>query len=238
MMTHIFFLIPAYNEADSIVLTLQSIADEMKLLGKKYTLVVCDNGSSDTTVVLAKKFGAQVTIQPKKGYGYTLVKGIDWVSKNSLEESSEEKILVFIDADGQDDVKNIATHLNNLQFSDFSIASRTEKIFSNGENAVSAVHSIVNRFFGILLWLRTGKKFSDLGPFRALRLSTFLTLKMRDFGYGWTAEMQKKIAEKEINYVEFFSSPLPRKKGESKVSGASILDQIRIGLHIIWRIVS
>ena len=50
-------------------------------------------------------------------------------------------------------------------------------------------------------WLATrlirilyGVRFTDLGPFRAIRYSRLLELEMADRNYGWTVEMQVKAA--------------------------------------------
>lgn len=237
-MKHVYILLPAYNESESIAFTLQGIHDTMQKYSFLYTVVVCDNNSSDTTKFIAEENNAVVVVETKKGYGNTLMRGIGYVTKNFVEIPPREKILVFMDADGQDDETKIFEHIKNLETVDFSIASRTGRRVNTKKNldAESIVHTWVNILFGYLLLLRTGKKFSDLGPFRALTLKTFLALDMQDYTYGWTAEMQKKIVLKNFSFQEFYTLPKKRFGGTSKVSGSTKWHQVRIGLHIIWRI--
>ena len=253
----IFFLLPAYNEAESIAFTLRGIHEEMRknsgvcntpLL---YRIIVCDNNSTDETEKIALKNDAIVVNEKISGYGHTLMKGVSHIQEFFFDIPDEQKILIFMDADGQDAPEKISKHLKNLEKVDFSIASRTlGNVGKNGDDkrrilrknrensdATSKLHTVVNRFFGVLLRMRTGKIFSDLGPFRALTLKTFLELEMQELTFGWTAEMQKKIALRNISYTEFYSPPKKRFGGTSKVSGSAIWKQIKIGLHIVWVIV-
>ncbi|HAS19615.1 MAG TPA: UDP-glucose--dolichyl-phosphate glucosyltransferase, partial [Flavobacteriaceae bacterium] len=61
-------------------------------------------------------------------------------------------------------------------------------------------------------------RFSDLGPFRAIRWETLQSLQMKDQTYGWTVEMQLKILRRKLPYAEI---PVHYRKriGVSKVSG-------------------
>lgn len=233
----IFFLIPAYNEEESIAYTLQGIHAEMKKICKKekteYEIVLCNNNSSDNTAEIAQHNNATVVTEKKRGYGYTLMKGISYIQTKYDDIPESEKKLIFMDADGQDCAENISVHIENLKTVDFSIASRV----GEKTDATSMLHSLVNKIFGWGLYMRTGGKFTDLGPFRALSMKTFLALEMKEYTYGWTAEMQKKIVQQKYSYIEFFSSPQKRFSGESKVSGSHALKQMRIGLQILWVIV-
>ena len=238
----IFFLLPAYNEAESIAKTLQNIHAEMKNISKlhttyEYKIIVCNNNSTDNTAEIAEKNNSTVVHEKISGYGHTLMKGIEYLAKNYTNIDTSEKIIIFMDADGQDNPHNIYTHIKNLQTAKFSIASRINTVHNKKTNAVSTLHTFVNKLFGYLLYLRCGKKFADLGPFRALHLKTFLQLNMQELTFGWTAEMQKKIAIKNISYTEFYSQPFQRFAGTSKVSGSAIWKQIKIGLQIIWVII-
>lgn len=237
----IFFLLPAYNEAESLAFTLQGIHAEMlKIPEKKYQIIVCNNNSTDDTEKIALKNNAIVVNEKNPGYGHTLMNGVDYIQENFGKISDDQKFLIFMDADGQDSPEKISEHLKNLETVDFSIASRIllpDCKNPENSNAASKLHTFVNRVFGFLLKIRTGKNFSDLGPFRALSLKNFLELEMKELTFGWTAEMQKKIGLRNISYREFYSPPKKRFAGESKVSGSAIWKQIKIGLQIIWVIV-
>ncbi|WP_246147165.1 glycosyltransferase, partial [Seonamhaeicola marinus] len=70
-------IIPAYNEADSIGLVIKDIPKTVK------EVIVISNNSTDDTEVNAKKAGATVLTENKKGYGYACLKGIDYIANKA-----------------------------------------------------------------------------------------------------------------------------------------------------------
>jgi len=74
-------------------------------------------------------------------------------------------------------------------------------------------------------------KFTDLGPFRAIRYETLQKLNMSDKTYGWTVEMQLKALSMGLNYTEI-KVPYRNRIGVSKVSG-TVKGVILAGVKII-----
>ena len=76
-----------------------------------------------------------------------------------------------------------------------------------------------------------GAKFTDLGPFRAIKYDKLLALKMQDKTYGWTVEMQLKALKQKLTYAEI---PVKYRNriGVSKVSG-TIKGSIFAGIKIL-----
>ena len=74
-------------------------------------------------------------------------------------------------------------------------------------------------------------KFTDLGPFRAIRYKTLQKLNMSDKTYGWTVEMQLKVLKQGIAYDEVSVSYKDR-IGVSKVSG-TVKGTIFAGVKIL-----
>ena len=64
-----------------------------------------------------------------------------------------------------------------------------------------------------------GARFTDLGPFRAIRFDTLQKLHMEDKTYGWTVEMQLKAVRQRVRYREVPVHYRNRNAGASKVSG-------------------
>ncbi len=90
-------------------------------------------------------------------------------------------------------------------------------------------------------WLATslmkwfyGAKFTDLGPFRAIRYSSLLALDMQDKTFGWTVEMQVKALKQKLRCEEM---PVDYRNriGFSKISG-TIKGTIMAGYKIITTI--
>lgn len=84
----ISFIIPALNEEKHIARTISAIHDAMK--NAEYEIIVCDNGSTDNTAIIAKGLGAQLILEPNKNIG-----GL----RNSGALNSKGDIIAFIDAD-------------------------------------------------------------------------------------------------------------------------------------------
>ena len=77
-------------------------------------------------------------------------------------------------------------------------------------------------------------RYTDLGPFRAIKYDKLMELGMVDKTYGWTIEMQIKAAKKKLTYTEVAVN-YKKRIGHSKVSG-TIKGTIGAGYKIIWTI--
>ena len=80
-------IIPAFNEQDSIANVINDIP--------KYVneVIVVSNNSTDNTEINAKKAGATVLQENRKGYGYACLKGMDYISNQKI----KPEIIVFLD---------------------------------------------------------------------------------------------------------------------------------------------
>ena len=74
-------------------------------------------------------------------------------------------------------------------------------------------------------------KFTDLGPFRAIKFDTLMRLQMEDTTYGWTVEMQLKILKQQFTYEEI-DVKYRNRIGVSKVSG-TVKGSIFAGIKIL-----
>jgi hypothetical protein len=84
---------------------------------------------------------------------------------------------------------------------------------------------------GLLLRLTYGVRFTDMSPFRALRLDRLRTLGMREMTFGWNLEMQMRVAAAGWRIVEIPVDHRRRRGGVSKVSGNLI-----VGATAAWKI--
>ena len=82
-----------------------------------------------------------------------------------------------------------------------------------------------------LMKLFFGSRFTDLGPFRAIKYEKLLALHMEDKTYGWTVEMQLKVLRQKLSYTEI---PVHYRNriGVSKVSG-TVKGAIFAGVKIL-----
>ncbi|WP_029034172.1 glycosyltransferase family 2 protein [Salinimicrobium terrae] len=207
-MPQIKVIIPAYNEADSIghvVNDIPKIVDEV---------IVVSNNSTDATGENAAKAGATVLREPRKGYGYACLKGMDYVAQ--LPEKPE--IIVFLDGDYSDYPQELEKIVEPIlqRDVDLVIGARVKRWREKG--AMTFPQIFGNWLATNLMKLLFNARFTDLGPFRAIKYDKLLALEMEDKTYGWTVEMQLKALKKNYSYEEV---PVHYRNriGESKVSG-------------------
>lgn len=222
---HIVVIIPAYNEEDSIG---KVVADIPKELVDE--VIVVNNNSTDNTRDAASQAGATVLDEPQQGYGAACLKGIAY-AKNL---SPAPDIVVFIDGDYSDYPQQMPEVVAPIleQGIDMVIGSRA--LGQRQKGAMMPQQIFGNRLATFLIRLFYGMKFTDLGPFRAIRFDKLLAIGMKDQNYGWTVEMQLKAAKYKLKVTEV---PVNYKKriGVSKVSG-TIKGTIMAGYKIIWTI--
>jgi glycosyltransferase involved in cell wall biosynthesis len=218
-------IIPAINEENSIAKVIAGIPKSLVS-----EVIVSDNGSSDNTPEMARQAGATVLIEPTKGYGSACLKAIEYVK--SLEEKTD--IIVFLDADFSDYPEEMTKIIVPIIEADLDlvIGSRALGAMQKGSMTFPQIFGnwlstrLINLFFGI--------KFTDLGPFRAIKYDKLLQLDMQDKNFGWTVEMQVKAAKKKFRCVEV---PVSYRKriGTSKISG-TIMGTVLAGHKILWTI--
>jgi len=213
-------VIPALNEALSVGRVIDAIPPWVD------DVVVADNGSTDGTADVARRCGARVVTEPRRGYGSACLAGIAALSRPD--------IVVFLDADFSDHPEEMPQLVDPILDgqADMVIGSRTRGHANPGALTLQARFG--NGLACALMRLFWGRRHTDLGPFRAIRSSTLESLHMRDRNYGWTVEMQIKalvcgarVREVPVSY---------RKRiGRSKVSG-TVRGVIGAGTKILWTI--
>ncbi|WP_075340413.1 glycosyltransferase family 2 protein [Tenacibaculum agarivorans] len=214
-------IIPAYNEEDSIGKVINDIPNHVD------EVIVVSNNSTDSTEENAKNAGATVLTEQRKGYGYACLKGMEYIAA----QNNTPNIIVFLDGDYSDypeQLDEIIAPIINQDI-DFVIGARVKRLREQGSMTPQQVFG--NWLATFLMKLFFGAKFSDLGPFRAIKYDKLLALEMEDKTYGWTVEMQLKALKKKFSYVEI---PVKYRNriGVSKVSG-TVKGTILAGVKIL-----
>ena len=214
-------IIPAYNEQDSIG---KVIGDIPKIVDE---IIVISNNSTDKTVENAKKAGATVLFENRKGYGYACLKGMDYIAK----KEKTPEVVVFLDGDYSDYPEQLTTLVNPILIDnlDFVVGARIKELRESGSMTPQQVFG--NWLATLLMKILFNAKFTDLGPFRAIKYNKLIALKMEDTTYGWTVEMQLKALKQQLTYKEV---PMKYRNriGVSKVSG-TIKGSILAGVKIL-----
>mgnify|MGYP001209028813 FL=1 len=175
-------------------------------------IIVVDNGSQDNTAIIANALGAIVLEEKRKGYGFACLKGMSYL------ENSNPEIVVFLDGDYSDYPENLDLIVDPILKGEvvFSLGSRIKNLREKGSMTSSQIFG--NALSCFLMRILYNSKFTDLGPFRAIRWDTLQSFEMKDKTFGWTIEMQLKILRRKLPYIEI---PVRYRNriGVSKVSG-------------------
>ncbi len=220
----ISIIIPALNEQESIGPVVRSMP--WHLIAE---CIVVDNGSTDSTAATAAQAGARVITSPR-GYGAACHAG-------TIAALPSSSILVFMDGDGSDIIADLSRLVAPIadNEADFVLGSRIQGRREEGSMLPSQIFA--GRFVGLLLRLTQGVHYTDMGPFRAIRRSSFEQLRMSEMTYGWSLEMQIKGAQHKLRIREITVDYRRRIGGISKVSGdlaASFRAAVRI-LQVLFR---
>lgn len=215
----IVVIIPALDEAGAIDGVIGQI--DRQLVD---WIVVGDNGSSDGTAEVATAAGAIVVREDRRGYGSACLKAIA--------AAPTADIFVFLDADGGDNPGELVLLLEALcgGGAEIVIGSRLNAKAETG--SLTWVQKFGNTLTCSLVRMFWQAHCTDLGPFRALRRTTYERLHMCDPDYGWTIEMQVKAAQMGLQMVEVPVTYRRRQAGSSKVSG-TVSGSLRAGKRIL-----
>lgn len=216
-------IIPAYNEEKSIAKVVNDIP--RKIVDH---VIVVNNNSNDATVEVAKNAGAIVLDEPRRGYGWACLNGIEHSKTLNTE------IIVFLDGDYSDYPQEIPDVLAPIFETDMDMVIGSRVLGKREKGSLTPQQVFGNWLATKLIRLFYGAKFTDLGPFRAIKSKSLEQLEMADKTYGWTIEMQIKAAKHKMKFCEV---PVNYKKriGVSKVSG-TIKGTVLAGIKIIFAV--
>ena len=201
-------VIPALNEEEPIGAVVRAIA-ATKIPAE---IIVVDNGSTDRTAERALEAGARVISEPRPGYGRACMAGVRALAP-------ESDIVVFLDGDGSDCPEFMNQLVDPIMAGthDFVIGSRTRGKREPGSMNFQQV--LAGRLAGVLLSILYRVRYTDMGPFRAIRRDALDQLSMKEKTYGWNIEMQMRAARTGLRILEIPVDHRCRAGGESKVSG-------------------
>ena len=174
-------------------------------------LVVADNGSRDGTAGAARRAGAIVVREPRRGYGSACLAGI--------RAAGPVDLLAFMDGDGSDDPAELPRVLTPLVEGRADLVIGSRVLGGAEKGALTFTQRFGHALTCRLVRLFWGVRFTDLGPFRALTREALERLEMADPDYGWTIEMQVKAVRQGMKVLEVPVSRKVRRGGRSKVTG-------------------
>ncbi len=213
-------IIPALNEENAIAAVVTGVRDAVN------TVIVVDNGSTDATARRARDAGALIVVEPTPGYGRSCLAGVA--------AASYADVFIFMDGDAADDPNDLASILKPIEDGDIDlvIGSRLSGFVEKG--SLTLTQRFGNKLACALMALFWGGRFTDLGPFRAIRADAYHKLSMAAPTFGWTAEMQVRAIKRGLRYCEV-PVRYRRRIGISKISG-TVRGVIMAGFFILGTI--
>ncbi|KAF6246074.1 glycosyltransferase family 2 protein [Nitrosopumilus sp. b2] len=185
-----FACIPAYNEEDTIS---DVINDAKKFVD---IVVVCDDGSTDSTLQKAKTAGAEIISHTKnQGYGAAIISLFDYCRKQSAD------VMITLDGDGQHDPNQIPLLLDTLSQHnvDVVIGSR----FLNSETSAPGYRKRGIKIITSAANYGADLKVSDSqSGFRAYSKDAIDSIHPTEEGMSVSTEILLKISNKGLSLAE------------------------------------
>jgi glycosyltransferase involved in cell wall biosynthesis len=217
-------VIPALNEEASLPLVLAEIPHP-----PVRRVVVADNGSVDGTARVAREGGAEVVAAPRRGYGSACLAGLAY-----LRTIGPPDVVVFLDADYSDHPEELPSLIAPILAGEADLVIGSRVLGRRERGALLPQARAGNLVACLLIRLFYGHRFTDLGPFRAIRWEALERLGMADPDFGWTAEMQVKAVRRGLKSTEVPVS-YRRRTGVSKITG-TVSGTLRAGYKILWTV--
>jgi glycosyltransferase involved in cell wall biosynthesis len=202
-------VIPALNEEASLPLVLGAIPRELVR-----QIYVVDNGSTDGTARAAVQGGAQLLFESQRGYGAACLRGVQELTA----QPRPPDVVVFLDADFSDDPAELPWLLEPIRAGTADLVIGSRALGQAEPGSLTIQQRVGNQVAVSLIRGIYGQRYTDLGPFRAVRLPALVALAMSDTDYGWTVEMQVKAARVGLRVAEVPVSYRRRVAGRSKIS--------------------
>jgi glycosyltransferase involved in cell wall biosynthesis len=201
-------IIPALDEAGAI----GEVAAAARQQPVDWVIVV-DNGSTDNTAEIARRAGALLVKEPRRGYGYACAAG----SAVALELGAQA--LVYLDGDRSSLPEEMPRLLHPLLRDQAGLVLGSRVLGHIEDGAMPLHQRLGNVLSSRLISLLYGVRVTDLGPYRAIRSDLLRELDMSEMTFGWPTEMMVKAARRRARIVEVPVSWQSRRAGQSKVGG-------------------
>ncbi len=222
----ILVIIPAFNEENSVGNVIREIPADIVA-----EIVVVNNNSNDQTAVQAAAAGATVLNEPIQGYGRACLRGIAYAQNRQ----QKPDILVFLDADYSDYPAELPSVIAPILADEADLVIGSRALGERQQGSMTPQQVFGNWLATRMIQSLYGVRFTDLGPFRAIRFASLLAIGMQDTTYGWTVEMQVKAAKLGLRSVEV-PVRYRRRIGHSKISG-TLRGTVLAGYKIISTII-
>ena len=200
----ISFLIPAFNEAN----TIGEVLDRIAQLDLDAQTIVVDDGSTDDTAAIAEAKGALVIRQPNRGKGAALRAAIPHVDGD---------IAVIQDADMEYDPADVPELIEPIVRGVADVVFGSRLSGGRPQRAYLFWHLVGNRFLSLLTNLLFNTTLSDMETgYKAFRADVLRSLDLREDKFGIEPEITGQICKRKLRIYELPISYYGRGYDEGK----------------------
>ncbi|MGO9387059.1 MAG: glycosyltransferase family 2 protein [Methanobacterium sp.] len=223
-MQQVTFLLPAYNEEQSIGNMLKQVSEY-----PSSKVIVVDNNSDDKTAEIANKHGAIVLKENKQGKGHAIKMGFKHIKSN---------FVVMLDADNTYDPQDAKKLLKPLMEDKADVVLGSRILGKREKGSISPFNLFGNyllSFFASMLFSNVSDVCTGYWAFKKNVIDQFLSEGINSDGFDLEVEMFSKISKNNFRVLEI---PILYKKRSDSPKLNSINDGTKIlkRMLIYWLI--
>ena len=207
--TLVSVVMPCLNEEEAIGICIDTIKEVFSKANINGEIVVCDNGSTDNSVNIAKSKGVCIVHQPIKGYGNAYIKGF---------ANAKGKYLVMADADSTYDFNLIPEFLNKITNEGYDFVTGSRYLSDTGSEHISLSHRFLgNPMLTAILNYLFSVKYTDVYcGYRAFTRKAYECIQPVSPGMEFNLELAINAWKAGLKITEIPIELAPR-KGKSKL---------------------
>ncbi len=203
-MARVSFLVPAFNEAESI----GEVLDRIASLGLDSQVIVVDDGSTDETAAIAEARGAQVVRQANRGKGAAIRTAIPLVDGD---------IAVIQDADMEYDPAEVPALIEPIERGVADVVYGSRLSGGRPQRAYLFWHMVGNRFLSLVTGALYNTTLTDMETgYKAFRADVLRSLDLRQDDFAIEPEITGKICKAGLRIYELPISYYGRTYAEGK----------------------
>ena len=201
-------IIPAYNESENILATLENVTKAFETLSLEHEILVIDDGSKDATAELvttnlARFPGVRLLKNERNmGFGASYRRGVDEAALAHI---------VMVHGDNAWGWATLREFFSRTGEADVIIGYTRDML-----KARSLVRTVVSKTFTQLVNLITWRGLTYYNGLQIHQAPVLKSLRIESHGYGFQAEVLVKALRKTKTYIEVPMDLIEREKGESK----------------------
>ena len=194
------------NEEENLESTVQAVLTEIDVLDVTAEVVVVEDGSTDRTLQIARDLAE--AHERVRLVQHEVNRGSGMAIRSGVEAARGEKI-IYVPADGQFDVRELARFLKASELADIVIGARLER------SDYTVFRLLSSRVFLILVRVLFGTTFRDVNWVHLWDRKVFEEIFIRSEGVFLLEEVIVRATRKRFSFVEIESDYQPRQGGRA-----------------------